>query len=186
MSLWIAVRLLLFRQRQKNERKVINQMTISEKSAYLKGLADGMKLDTEKAEGKLIAGLLDLVSDIATTVETLDEDYTSLADYVDELDSDLGDLEEFVYLEDEEDECLCEDDDDEYECGCYDDDDCDGECDGCCGCDDLEEDVFDLDEEGMRCIMCENCGDTICYDESLDPAEIVCPACGEKCVGDKE
>ncbi|MBQ2729304.1 MAG: hypothetical protein IJF69_00855 [Clostridia bacterium] len=166
-------------------------MTISEKSAYLKGLADGMNLDTEKAEGKLIAGLLDLVSDIATTVETLDEDYEELCDYVDELDSDLGDLEEFVYLEDEEDECLFEDDD-EYDFGEY--EDCDGECDGCCGCDDLdelealdgEEDVFDLDEEGMRCIMCENCGDTICYDESLDPAEIVCPACGKNCVSSEE
>ena len=164
-------------------------MTICEKSAYLKGLADGMKLDTEKAEGKLIAGLLDLVSDIATTVETLDEDYATLSDYVDELDSDLGELEEHVYLEESDDDCCCDDDDDdEYEC-CFcddDDDDCDGECDGCCGCDDPEDDVFDLDEEGMRCIMCESCGDTICYDESLDPAEIVCPACGEKCVGEKE
>ena len=166
-------------------------MTISEKSAYLKGLADGMNLDTEKAEGKLIAGLLDLVSDIATTVETLDEDYEELCDYIDELDSDLGDLEEFVYLEDEEDECRFEDED-EYDLGEY--EDCDGECDGCCGCDDLdelealdgEEDVFDLDEEGMRCIMCENCGDTICYDESLDPAEIVCPACGKNCVSSEE
>jgi len=157
-------------------------MTIGEKSAYLKGLAEGMNLDTEKAEGKLIAGLLDLVSDIALAVETLDDDYASIEEYVEEIDSDLGDLEEYVYLEDEEDECLFDEDDDfdEYE-------DCDGECEGCCGCDDLDEldamdgDVFDLDEEGMRCIMCENCGDTICYDESLDPSEIVCPACGELC-----
>ncbi len=158
-------------------------MTISEKSAYLKGLADGMKLDTETAEGKLIAGLLDLVGDIATTVETLDEDYAELSDYVDELDSDLGDLEEYVYLEDE--------DEDEYDFGEY--EDCDGECEGCHGCDDLEdlealdgeeEDVFDLDSEGMRCIMCESCGDTICYDETLDPADIICPACGKSCIGE--
>ena len=44
-------------------------MKLNEKCAYLRGLAEGMKLDTEKAEGKLIAGLLDLVSDIATAVE---------------------------------------------------------------------------------------------------------------------
>ena len=159
-------------------------MTITEKSAYLKGLADGMNLDTEKAEGKLIAGLLDLVSDIAITVETLDEDYSQLYDYVDELDSDLCDLEETVYLEDEDCECLFDDEDD-YELGEY---DCDGECEGCCGCDDLEDegDVFDLDEEGMRCIMCENCGDTICYDESIDPAAIVCPACGKMCCSEGE
>lgn len=154
-------------------------MTIREKSAYLKGLADGLKLDTEKAEGKILAGLLDLVSDIANTVETLDEDYSELCDYVDELDSDLADLEETVYLEGEDDECLCDDD---YEIGEY--EDCDGECDGCSGCDDLCDDdgeVFDLDSEGMRCIMCESCGDTICYDESLDPAEIICPACQKPC-----
>ena len=30
-------------------------MTLSEKSAYLKGLMDGLKLDTEKDEGKMIA-----------------------------------------------------------------------------------------------------------------------------------
>jgi len=29
-------------------------MTLSEKSAYLKGLMEGMKLDTETNEGKLI------------------------------------------------------------------------------------------------------------------------------------
>ena len=29
-------------------------MTISEKSAYLKGLMDGLKLDTETNEGKMV------------------------------------------------------------------------------------------------------------------------------------
>ena len=37
-------------------------MTIGEKSAYLKGLADGLKLDREKPEGKLIGELIDLVA----------------------------------------------------------------------------------------------------------------------------
>ena len=32
-------------------------MTISEKAAYLKGLMDGLKLDTDKPEGQMIAGL---------------------------------------------------------------------------------------------------------------------------------
>ena len=35
-------------------------MTISEKAAYLKGLMDGLKLDTEKAEGKMIAAIVEL------------------------------------------------------------------------------------------------------------------------------
>ena len=39
-------------------------MTISEKSAYLKGLMDGMKLDTESNEGKMIAAIVDLLADV--------------------------------------------------------------------------------------------------------------------------
>ena len=36
-------------------------MTISEKSAYLKGLMDGLSLNTEANEGKMIAAIVDLV-----------------------------------------------------------------------------------------------------------------------------
>lgn len=38
-------------------------MTISEKSAYIKGLADGLDYDKESAEGKLITALIDLVGE---------------------------------------------------------------------------------------------------------------------------
>lgn len=159
-------------------------MTISEKSAYLKGLAEGMKLDRETTEGKLISELIDLVADISKTVETIDNDVCEIYDYVDEIDSDLCDLEEYCYDDDED----FEDDDDEYEYGEY--EDCDGECEGCSGCDDLEddedEDVFDLTEEGMRSIVCDSCGDVVCYDETLDPKEITCPGCGKPVVKAEE
>ncbi|MDD6095042.1 MAG: hypothetical protein PUC29_04790 [Clostridia bacterium] len=157
-------------------------MTISEKSAYLKGLAEGMKLDTEKAEGRLISELIGLVSEIATAVETVDNDVSELYDYVDELDQDLADVEEAVFeLEDDE-----ELDDEDYDYGEY--DECDGECDGCCGCDDIDEteDVFDIEAEGLRCIICENCGDTVCFDESRDPKEIICPGCSKPVVKSEE
>ena len=144
-------------------------MTISEKSAYLKGLADGLKLDRETAEGRLIGELIDLVSEIATTVET---------------------LEEYVFSDDCDLDCCDDDDDGDWEYGEYDDEDededegCDGVCEGCSGCEDggESEDVFDVDAEGMRCLICENCGDTICYDESIDPKTITCPACGKPAV----
>lgn len=164
-------------------------MTISEKSAYLKGLAEGMKLDTEKAEGKLISELIGLVSEIASTVEVLDSEAAVMADYVDELDHDLGELEEYVWDECDDDECF---DDDDFEYGEYDDDDddeCNGICEGCSGCDDEDDedgDVFDVEAEGMRCIMCDNCGDTVVYDENLDPANIECPGCGKPVVGKSE
>lgn len=161
-------------------------MTISEKSAYLKGLAEGMKLDTEKAEGKLISELIGLVSEIASSVETVDNDVSQLFDYVDELDQDLADVEEVVFEIDDDDEDDFCDEDCEY--GEYDDDDCDGNCDGCCGCDDVDEteDVFDIEAEGLRCIICDSCGDTVCFDESRDPKEIICPGCGKPVVNNTE
>ena len=43
-------------------------MTLSEKAAYLKGLMDGLKLDTEKDENKVLAAVVDMLSDIAENV----------------------------------------------------------------------------------------------------------------------
>ena len=156
-------------------------MTISEKSAYLKGLAEGMKLDTQTAEGKLISELISLVSEIASTVETMDNDVCELYDYIDEMDRDLADVEEAVFEPD-----FDEDDEDDYEFGEY--DDCNGDCEGCPGCDDVDEteDVFDIEAEGLRCIICDNCGDTVCFDESRDPKDIICPGCSKPVVKSEE
>ena len=46
-------------------------MTINEKSAYLKGLMDGLKLSTETDEGKMIAAIVDLLGDITKKVTDL-------------------------------------------------------------------------------------------------------------------
>ena len=67
-------------------------MTLKERCAYLSGLAEGMKLDTEKTEGKLLSELLKLCADMAEEIETLDETACELQDYVEELDEDLGDV----------------------------------------------------------------------------------------------
>ena len=40
-------------------------MEITEKVAYLKGLAEGMELDTGKKEGKLLSAIIDVLEDIA-------------------------------------------------------------------------------------------------------------------------
>ena len=49
-------------------------MTISEKVAYLKGLAEGMELDTEKKEGKLLAAIIDVLDDIALEIADMKAD----------------------------------------------------------------------------------------------------------------
>ena len=43
-------------------------MEISEKVAYLKGLAEGLNLDTDSKEGKLIAAIIDVLDDMAETM----------------------------------------------------------------------------------------------------------------------
>ena len=131
-------------------------MGITENAAYLKGLFEGYEIDATKKEGKIISKLLDLVADMADKISALEADNKELHEYVEELDHDLGELEEEVYFYDE--------DEDEY----YDDDkDYEGE----------EGDYYELE--------CPSCGEIVCFDDSLEPEDIVCPACGEK-IGDVE
>ena len=142
-------------------------MKLTEKAAYLKGLAEGLNITEENPKDKLLVKLLDLVSEMAGTIELLEDRCDELTDYADELDADLGDVEEYLFS-DEDDcdcDCDCDDDDETYEvtcpaCGeviCFDsscdpedlicpacgeefDAICDGECDGCGGCDEEEND----------------------------------------------
>ena len=132
-------------------------MTLTEKTAYIKGLADGLEIDTATKEGKLIAALIDLTADMAATIAEQGKQIETLHDYIEEIDEDLGDVEEMLYED--------EDEDDEFEC--------DGECD-CCDedCELCDDDYFEVE--------CPACGETICFDGSIDPEELACPACGEK------
>jgi len=130
-------------------------MNLTEKAAYLKGLADGLDFDKETKEGKLIAALIDMVDALAAKVEELDLDVEELNDYCEELDEDLHDVEEVLL-----------DDMDDY--------DCDGECDECEFADECD---FC---EGPYEIECPGCGETVCFDEDVDPTDLACPACGKK------
>ena len=128
-------------------------MTLSEKAAYIQGLADGLELDESTKEGKLLAALIDLVGEMTDAIAEIDEDLDTLNDYIEEIDEDLGSVEEML-----------------YDCDCDCDDDCD--CD-CCDCDDdCDCDYFEVE--------CPSCGETVCFDESIDPEDLACPACGEK------
>ena len=125
-------------------------MAMIEKATYIKGLCDGMELDSASKEGKVIAALLDLVTEMASAIDEMKGKMSDLEDYIEEIDEDLGDVEEFLY-------------DDECDCCC--DDDCD--CDCCCDDDYVE-------------VECPGCGEVICLDDSvLDEETIKCPACGE-------
>ncbi len=98
-------------------------MTVTERAAYLKGLADGMKLDENKDEVKLIRELIGIVTDLANDLTDVSDSVHELGDYVEEIDDDLSEVEDAV-VEDEDDGC---------DCGCEDDEDCeyDLECPKC-------------------------------------------------------
>ncbi len=142
-------------------------MTISEKSAYLKGLMDGLKLDTESNEGKMIAAIVDLLGDMTRKVTDIETTTIDISDELDEIEEDLDAIEDYILDEDEDD---WDEDDDEA----WDDEDEDED-------DEEEEDEdFDLgDDETIYEVEC-SCGNIIDFDEeTLEKGSIVCPKCGE-------
>ena len=89
-------------------------MTISEKVAYLKGLAEGLDLDTSKSkEAKLISVMIGILEEIGMSIEDLEENTVALGEELDAVSDDLSDVEKAVFgdEEDDEDDCCCDDDD---------------------------------------------------------------------------
>ena len=125
-------------------------MTISEKSAYLKGLMDGMKLDTESNEGKMIAAIVDLLGDVTRKVVDIEDTTIAISDELDEIEEDLDAIEDYI-LDEEDDEMGDEGFDfgDEettvYEVQCA------------CG------NIIDFDEDVLESgsIVCDKCGETL-------------------------
>ena len=138
-------------------------MTICEKAAYLKGLMDGMDLDTEKAEGKMIAAIVDLLGDRAKRITDIEETTIAISDELDEIEEDLDAIEDFIMDED----------DDDFED--YEEDELDWDED-----EDYEE-GFDFGDEDSTIyeVQCA-CGEVINFDEEvLEKGSMTCPNCGE-------
>ena len=144
-------------------------MGITENASYIKGLAEGLELDSSTKEGKVILKLIDLVSDLAEKVSVLENENSELYDYMEQMAEDIIDLEDLVYgdeeSEDFEDYSDLNDDDDDF--------------------------VFDEDDEYYE-VECPSCGEKICFTDDIEMENLVCPACGEKvsdieiCDGDCE
>ena len=125
-------------------------MEISEKVAYLKGLAEGLALDTETKEGKLIAAIIDVLDERSIRCEDIDDNRVDLEDGLDAVSDDLSEVEETLYEMDDDDEEL--DDDAEY---------FETTCPVC-----QEEIVFDEDTLDSGEIRCPNCGEKLEFDLS--------------------
>lgn len=129
--------------------------SLTSKAAYLKGLCEGLKLDTEKAEGQLISKIIETLGDIAEAVDDVCDAHDELEGFVRDMDDDLAELEELAYDEDEDED---EDDLSDYEDG---DDD---------------------DDMGFFEIQCPNCHEDVMvnFDTLDDEAPIVCPNCHQE------
>ena len=59
-------------------------MTVTEKVAYLKGLAEGLNLDVEKSkEGKLISVMIGILEEVGLSIEDLEENALALGEEID-------------------------------------------------------------------------------------------------------
>ena len=124
-------------------------MNLTEKASYIKGLAEGMKVDANDNTGKLILALIDVIDDMSLTISDLEDEVAALTEQIDAVDEDLSLLEDDYYEEYDEDEW---DDDDEY--------------------------YYDDDEQFFE-VECPECHDNIILDEEMvAEGSITCPNCG--------
>ncbi len=140
----------------------MTEMSISEKVAYIKGLAEGLKTDD-----KLLTAIIDVLGDIAAEIDDVEEVVADMGDQIHAVDEDLASVEELIYDEQDDDCCCCGEDDDE----CY-----EVECPACHEV--LYLDAEMLEEEGIECPNCgtplefdfDGCDDCCCCDceESSD------------------
>ena len=125
-------------------------MTSLERVAYIRGLIEGLELDAEKSEVRVINAIVELLEDMSQDVKELKEGYDEMADLLETVDDDLATLEDDFYGDD-------------CNCGCCEDEE--GECYyevTCPSCDEticLSEDIV---EEGH--IDCPNCGESLEFD----------------------
>ncbi len=119
-------------------------MGITEKAAYIRGLFDGSDINKDSKESKIISELLTLVADMSDEIVALKADNRELHEYVEELDHDLGEVEEELFFDD---------------------------------------DNYDENDSDFYEIVCPSCGETVCFDGTLEDDELVCPSCGELITG---
>lgn len=145
-------------------------MDICEKIAYIKGLAEGLGLDEETKEGKILAAIIDLLGDITEEICDIEDGCDELMEQIDAVDEDLSSLEEIIYEDDEDCDCDC--------------DDCDCDCEDevyeieCPACNDviyLDADM--LEEEGMTC---PNCGTELEFDFDGCDCDCDCDCCADE------
>ncbi len=124
---------------------------LSDRVSYLKGLAEGMEIDTDGKTGKLLLSMIDVLGEMAEAIQRLAAEHEELDEYVESIDDDLAEIEEALF-DDEDMDMYGDEDDDE---------------------DDDDDDLIECE--------CPHCGNTIYFDaETFDLSDDhTCPSCGK-------
>ena len=129
---------------------------LTEKMAYISGLAEGLDIDETTKEGKLLMAIVEAIADIADEIDEIEEIQDEMQAQLDEVDEDLAEIEDIFY-EDEDD---FEEDEFEVECP---------------KCGDLL--YLDLDTlQNCDSVTCPNCEEEIKIELDCD-----CENCSECC-----
>jgi DNA-directed RNA polymerase subunit delta len=130
--------------------------------SYIKGLAEGMKLDTNTNEGMMISKMLEVMAEMAQENAQLRKDLDELNEYVESIDDDLAEMEEALFGDEDE------DDEDGDSCSC-------GHCHG--HHDDEKEE--DGDDDRVVEYTCPHCGEEMTFEvDNFDfDEDYLCPNC---------
>ena len=102
---------------------------LTDKVAYIRGLMEGLKLDTQTNEGKILSQIVELLGEMAGELEDVQIVQEEMSSFVDSIDEDLCELEHVIGLDDEEDdEDEDEEDDEDFSDDDFDDEECTGDC----------------------------------------------------------
>lgn len=77
--------------------------SITSRVSYLSGLIEGLSIDKESKEGKIITEISSILKYMAEEIEDVKSAQDEIEDYVDAIDEDLNSIENEVYGEDEDD-----------------------------------------------------------------------------------
>lgn len=71
-------------------------MNISKKASYIKGLMEGLKIDENKDEGKLLASIVELLDDICEEVSDVRDNIEDIWENIEDIDGVIEDIEDDI------------------------------------------------------------------------------------------
>ncbi len=86
---------------------------LEKRISYLRGLADGFEVGEASREGKILAGMIEVLDELTSEVKAVYRRLEETEEYVEAVDEDLNDVELFLFDDDDRMYEAVEDEDDE-------------------------------------------------------------------------